>query len=494
MFRGRRATADHRRDPTRRWCPLPTQHAFLRSRHGRRLLRAGNQWGKTTAGVIDLIEHVTGGHVGTAPPDVLSPHPITAWVICASWSQSIEIQRKIWELLPKDLLHPSAEFTAVNGFRGKNPTFRIRHKSGGWSIVRIKTMGQGGLRLASATIQYAWFDEPPESQRIYSEITKRVLRAGRYGRVIMTMTPVNAPVEWIREAAENGTIEDHHARMEPHEYVPMVRTSTGWAPGVTPLRLLDGTVCDQEWISEAIAGTLAHEVPVVCHGEWRMSADAPVFSAFRQSGPRAHVSSAVPRGSVEILLGIDHGVRTHTQVAVLVALADDGSVWVLDEYVGETATTEADDAEGILRMLERRGMRWVDLDQVHGDRAHAGQARGPGVAKKSNEILAKALVAHPRASKHGIKRELSPRIQKAKRGVSNKGGSVEWGCTWLHRAMVRDEFRIHPRCSHGISAILGYDMTPNSAESHWVDGLRYALRPAIWASGAPERLAVHVSV
>lgn len=514
----RRSAAVVEREPTLTWRPLPTQYSFLTSDHPRRLLRAGSQIGKTTAGAVDLIAHVTGENAWR--PDLSTPafinmggrarlaRPgeaggIEAWVICASWSQSVTIQQKIYELLPKHLLHPDTEFDEVKGFRGRNPAFRVRHKSGGWSLVRIKTMGQGGLRLASATIQYAWFDEPPESTRIYSEITKRVMRAGRWGRVILTMTPVNAPVEWIQEAVEADPprIEDHHARMEPHEFCPMVPAGNGrWAHGREPLVLAEGTACDEEWIQAQIADTLPHEVPVVCHGEWRMTADAPVFPLFRTTGPESHVTAALPHGRVDILLGIDHGVRTHTQVAILAFLCrgtgpdDPDEVWVMDEYIGQIETTEDDDAEGILAMLERQDIRWAELDEVNGDRAHAGQGRGQTVAGKSNERLAKALQRHRRARLHGIRAELHPRISKAKRGISNRSGSVDEGCTWIHRAMVRGRFHVHPRCTGLIASIQGYDGVPNSPESHAVDGLRYCLRPAIWRYGGRSKRVMQVAV
>lgn len=469
-----------RRDPRTTWRPLPKQYAFLRSAHRRRLLRAGNQWGKTTAGAVDLVCTVTG--VNPWCPEQETPYACEAWVICASWEQSVTIQRKVYELLPKDLLHPDTQFDEARGFRGRYPTFRVKHRAGGWSLVRFKTMGQGGLRLSSATINYAWFDEPPESTRIYSEITKRVMRAGQYGRVIITMTPVNADVDWIMKAVEQGQIEDHHARMEPDEYVPMVRHGSEWEPGLEPICLDDGTPCDERWIQAQLADTLPHEIPVVCHGEWRMTALAPVFPLFRDE----HITTRVPQGRVELHLGIDHGVRSHTQVAVLSAVVrgsgpdDQDSVAVLAEYVGQVETSEDDDADGILRMLESVGVLWSDLDQVHGDRAHAGQGRGQTVSGKSNEGLAKAISRHRNARKHGIRAELHPPIQRAKRGVSNRAGSVEWGCTWLHRAMVRGRFTVHPRCVHLIASIRGYDGTANSPESHAVDALRYGLRPCIW--------------
>lgn len=493
---------------------------MLRSPHRRRLLRAGNQWGKTTAGAVDLIAHVTG--INPWCPSMETPTASEAWVICASWSQSVVIQQKIHELLPKDYLHPNTFFDPVTGFRGKNPAFRIKHHvrqydedgiwrgryvwDGTWSVVRIKTMGQGGLRLASATIGYAWFDEPPSSPRIYSEITKRVMRAGRFGRVLITMTPVNAPVEWLREMVEveppkRPALEDHHARFTANEFVPMIPAGDGrWVLGEDPITLPDGTVCDETWVQAQIDDTLPHEVPVVCHGEWKMVADAPIFPAFRPSGPKSHVRTTLPEGEARLYLGIDHGLQTHTQVAYLCAVLDWDEayprVWVVDAYVGTWATTEEDDAEGMLAMLERNGLRWADLDEVRGDRAHHGAPKRKSVAVKSNEQLMRALQRHPRARAHGIEPsgKMSRPIERAKEGASNQAPAKDWGCTYLHRLMVRDLFVVHPRCTHLIKALPLYDGRQNTPESHHIDGVRYALRAFIFSKKARSTVPTEVHV
>lgn len=232
-----------------------------------------------------------------------------------------------------------------------------------------------------------------------------------------------------------------------------------------------------------------------------MSADSPVFPHFRVEGDGAHVTDSLPDGEVELLLGIDHGVRAHTQVAVLCAVKRNyeqpelSEVVVLDEYVSADASTEDEDAEGILTMLERSGIRWDELDHVHGDRAHHGSQKRGSIAQKSNSGLTRALERHPRAKEHGIKKgRMHPPIAPAKRGVSNQQGSVEWGATFLHRLMIRSLFRVFRRCVVGIKSIQGYDMTPNSNESHWVDALRYALRPLIYARGGPRRKRPTITV
>lgn len=480
--------------PIEHWTPLPGQLAVLEDPSRFRLFRGPNQaLGKSTCGAVDLICTATGEHPWC--PEVVSPTPVECWVICASWSQSVAIQQKLWDLLPKDLLHPDTVFDEVLGFRGKNPAFRIKHvPSGGWSVVRIKTTQQGGLNLSGATIHYAWFDEPPASQRVFSEVQKRVLKAGKYGRVLITMTPINAPVEWIREAtlpSEDGKpplLVDHHHRLEPHELIPVGRSE--------PIRLLDGTLCDAAWIEQTIRDTLPHEVPVVCHGEWHFAADNPIFSHFYTSGPRSHVVDADPDLEWDLYLGLDHGMRQHAQVALLIGVHWPGGrrgrgrgeppiVHIIDEVVQDVATTEDDDAEAVLAMLERHGLTWQDLRGAYGDIPHHGSNRKGSIAKKSNARLEAALQRHPRAKFHGIRRGNMGKckIENAKRGAAAHAGAPAHACTFLHRLMVRDgHFSVHRRCEHTIKSIQVYDMTPNSEASHLVDCLRYGLKPIIFGN------------
>ena len=457
--------------------PLPGQLAVLKDASSKRLFRGPNQaLGKTTAGALDMLGHATGLHPW-ASPEILSPTPIEAWVNCATWSQSIAIQGKIYELTPKDLLHPRTEFDPALGFRGKHPNFRIRHTSGGYSTIRIRTTKQGGLALSGASIDYAWFDEPPTSSRVYSEVVKRVTMAGRYGRTLLTLTPVNAPVGWIKREAEEGRIVDHHRRLAPEELIPVGSS--------VPLVLPDGTVCDEAWIQTVIEETLPHERPVVCFGEWSFATENPVFTAFRPSGPDSHVLDFRLPASVDFALGLDHGDRDHSEVAILMAIQHGRPaprVWVIDLYQSSGSSHEDDDAEEILRMLERNGLTWNRLKIVYGDRAHHGSNRRGSVAKKSNGRLSAALERHVRAKRHGIRRGyMSPQIRGAKRGVANQPGSVSFGCTWLHRLMLRrGHFYVHPRCRPLIESLQRYRMRPNSEWSHTIDALRYGLRDLIF--------------
>jgi len=428
--------------------------------------------GKTTAGLAEIVFRCLGDHpfLDVAPP------PIEAWVVCASWSQSLAIQNKLWDLVPKHRVHQNTEFDPVKGFRGVNPACRFDNGS----IIRIKTTQQGGLSLAGSTITCALFDEPPKSARIYSEVQKRVMRAGKHGLCALTLTPVNAPTDWLKEAVNAGLITDHHFKLEQKNLIPVGAHE--------PLTLEDGTTCNQAFIDRIISETLPWEVPVVCHGEWSMATVGAVFCDFRDT---EHVTRDKPKGECKIALGIDHGDGAgFSQCAVLVAVDDSGEhprIWVLDMYESQSTTTPDMDAASIRVMLRRHGLDWQHLDYVWGDRAYPG--RRSGASKKSNIDLQKAMareLAIPARSLH-------PEIRTVKRGQNRGRGSVHRGVRFVHYAMIRPgHFHINPRCESLINSLKRWQMRDDEWK-HSIDALRYSLQTWVFSRNRGQAQALRIT-
>lgn len=445
------------------WIPfLPLQERYLRSRSKFRCLRAGNQaLGKTTAALADLAWHALGTH-----PHRACPTPGEYWVICASWSQSVAIQCKLYELLPKEALAPDTIFTNSRGFRGKNPAVEVKHRAGGFSIIRFRTTQQGTLNLAGATIHGALFDEPPSSEEVYAEVTKRVLATD--GWVSIALTPIGAPTDWLKQAVEEGKLEDIHSELTVEALTPR-----GWAHP----RRLGGVLCDDAWIAEVTRQTPTHEVPVRVHGEWEVRVLGRWFDRFRSSGEGAHVHTRQPTGDVRLALGIDHGSSPGKQIALLLAIEDRGEhprIYVVDEYCDrDGSATPEDDAAGILAMLTRHGARWKDLDCAGGDIVHM---RGTG-RQKSNKDLAVQL-----GRKLGIPADaLHPQIRTVKQGRANVRGAVKAASRWLYQVMLRDgHFGVHPRCKRLIEALDRYHPDRDDENKDPVDALRYGLDKWIW--------------
>jgi hypothetical protein len=167
----------------------------------------------------------------------------------------------------------------------------------------------------------------------------------------------------------------------------------------------------------------------------------------------------LPR-ACKIGVGIDHGEHAGSQVAVLLAWNNDG-VWALDEEVSTKATTPADDAKAIRRMLLRNGMDVVNVDVWIGDVNSAGKAQA---GFKVNEVLGYEL-----AKDAGYHR------QSFNIGTPVKGkGSVDYGEKLLNSAFLLHKLWVAPRCLALIKG-LKHSKGAKSDEDlkHALDALRY---------------------
>jgi phage terminase large subunit-like protein len=465
---------------------LPIQERFRKSQAKIRLLRAGNQSvGKTTVLLEDVLDHALGEH--PYRPDG-HENPGEYWIICASWSQSVAIQGKLAALLPPDRVHPDTVFNSTRGFKGKNPCVQVAHRTGGWSTIRFKTGSQDTLDLAGATIHGAAFDEVPK-EPVFSEVLKRVQATG--GWVSVGMTPIGAPVEYIRELVKAGLVEDIHERLTPEQLIPVGHT--------LPRRLPDGTLCDADWIAKIEAETPPHEVDVRVHGGWEIRLVDRYFAPFRSTGEGAHVHEHAPTGDVVLCLGVDHGSRPGKQIALLVAVEegvlDEVStsgvyrrhhrIYVVDEYVDVDGIADPEaDADGILAMLEEHELEWSDLRHAYGDRVHM-KGRGQ---QKSNKDLSAWLAKRLKTPMDAMR----PQLRTVKRGEGRGAGSVSVGSRWLYNAMLRPGgFGVNPRCERLIKALDNYTMADDEFKDP-VDALRYALDAYIFPRTAGPTPTVRV--
>ena len=395
--------------------------------------------------------------------------------MCAESSQSIAIQRKMWELCDPDEVHPDCEFDEVRGFRGRQPVLRLKNGS----ICRFKTTGQRTITLAGATLDGVLFDEPPTSLRLYVEVTKRVMNRG--GLVLLSMTPVNAgPLGWLEELVENGTVEDHHARLTPEALIPVGESQ--------PITLADGAPCNREWVDRVIRETPEYEREIVCHGEWENRAVDRVFTAFNEG----MVSTEQPQGLVEVRVGIDYGSKIGKQYALVMFLRPGlrDEIWCWDETPQSENSDIMADAESIVAALDRSGMSWMDVDMATGDRAYER-----GASRKNNEALHRAI-----CRLLGKNARKVPWIRTAKRTKDTGRRSVDSGIRYLHQAMVAGRFHVHPRCVRLIEALEKWDGRQQQSRSTGqglfvdtqykdpIDAMRYGVEDRVFAP-ARERLA-----
>ena len=446
-----------------RW--TPPQDAWLTSTAPRKLLRAGNQLGKTWSAMAEVIYRATATH----PHYRTHAPPVEVWVVCTSWSQSVSIMRKFWDLVPQAAIRPT-RFDPRNGFGKDNPAVVFLNGS----VVRFRTTNQGPEALAGATIHYVAIDEPCDED-IYRELDRRVMRNA--GSIGITLTPINRPCGWLRTMVEAGNILEVHATLTPANLTP--HGASG------PLRLLDGTPMDQRWIDEQRRITPAMYAPVVLDGEWETRPDGVFFRCFdRARHINANVRLDPQRGVVRWVLGIDYAAadRQYGQVGVLSQvqsyLDDKGRrqelVYVVDMVAMPGIASSEQFAVEVVSLLGRSGIRWRDLHCVYGDNPVASRW-----VEKSNLNTSRAIA-----------RELSipisalaPRILSAKDGGPS-AGAMDTGCRYMYEGVAAGRIMLHPRCELLAKGFEQWDYTRDHALKDVLDSLRYSLKDYIFRLGS----------
>ena len=444
-------------NPLKYWRGTKPQNEFLKDPARIKLLRGGNQIGKSTAGIVELVGRLLGEHPFL---DVPQP-PIEGWLIAHSWEQSKSLMGKLNELIPPHELHPSVEFVPGKGYRGTGAPV-IRFNNG--SILRVKTTQQarGGqtLSLASGTVDAIWVDEPPP-HAVFGEIWARLTRTR--GFCCITMTPIGVPCDWLRKMVETGQVSETVAPLNESNMTPEF-------PGAVPL-------LSQKEIDNLAANYLSIDRDSRIRGDWDsgIPMEGRIFDQFSEE----HVSDQACsiKGDYRFGIGIDHGSDAGSQVAILVAVdisdPKDVFVYVLDEYIAGAETAEVH-ARGIMRMIERNNLSINQITRWTGDRAHGGTRFG---GKMSNKILMSGF-AHVLGYPNGklpfyIRTAFKPRF------------SVYYTCQAIHERMVKKQFQIFPKCKTLIKSLKHWALKSNggldtmSEHKHTIDGMRYAIMPLI---------------
>jgi phage terminase large subunit-like protein len=145
--------------------------------HRERLLMAGNQLGKTLAGGFEIAMHATGFY----PPwweGKVFDGPTVIWA-CGVTNETVRgtVQRVLMGRpdaigtgsIPKLAI---AETTTARGIADLLDTIRVKHASGGYSTIALKSYISGRERFQGETVDIVWLDEEP-SIEIYTECLTR---------------------------------------------------------------------------------------------------------------------------------------------------------------------------------------------------------------------------------------------------------------------------------------------------------------------------------
>lgn len=218
--------------------PYPKQQEFhaaggpLTTRE--RLLKAGNQVGKTWSAGFEHAMHLTGRY-----PDWWAgasfDEPVIGWA-ASETSQSTRdtVQRILlgqpgaWGTgaIPKDAILDIKR--ASHGVADAVETIMVRHGGGGdvqagASRITIKTYDQGRERWQGETLDFVWFDEEPPEDIYFEGLTRT---NARQGIVTLTFTPLKGMSNVVRRFLQEkpaGTVVTNMTIHDAAHYTPEQR-------------------------------------------------------------------------------------------------------------------------------------------------------------------------------------------------------------------------------------------------------------------------------
>jgi phage terminase large subunit-like protein len=206
-----------------------------------RLLKAGNQVGKTWSAGFEHAMHLTGRY-----PDwwkgAVFDEPTIGWAASETGQTTRDTVQRIllgqvgsWGTgaIPKDAIVGDPK-RATGGVPDLVETILVRHGGGGdvqagTSRVTIKTYDQGRLRWQGETLDWVWFDEEPPEDIYFEGLTRTNARGGI---VTLTFTPLKGMSEVVRRflqekptgtAVVNMTIHDA-AHYTPEQRAAIIAT------------------------------------------------------------------------------------------------------------------------------------------------------------------------------------------------------------------------------------------------------------------------------
>lgn len=199
------------------YVPYPKQLEFhaAGAEHRERLLRAGNQLGKTLAAGMEVAMHATGRY-----PDWWTgrrwDRPIVAWAAGITGESTRDNPQRILlgragafgtGSIPKECI---VDTSSSRGMADAIDTIQVRHISGGISQIAFKTYEKGREKWQGETLDFVWFDEePPEP--IYIEGLTRT--NATEGMVFITFTPLLGMSSVVRRFLIDKPISTYDVQM-----------------------------------------------------------------------------------------------------------------------------------------------------------------------------------------------------------------------------------------------------------------------------------------
>jgi phage terminase large subunit-like protein len=313
--------------------PHAGQESVHASNHPHRLLISANRWGKSVCGMREVLWSATMTH-----PYREAVPMRTIWVGFPDFPFYRRVTRQIFlEWLPRHLLID---------FHETEKWARIRRADGGICEIHFLSYDADRMKWQGASVDLCWLDEEcPED--IYREAMARLIDAD--GRMLMTLTPVSG-MGWIYDRlflpAKLGQADIQLFQGALAEYDASLPCGVG--------RVLVPHLSHAKVLRFASSIPDEDERAIRIFGDFRSRSGA----VYKQYRPEIHVVPAFDVPSHwELWLGLDAGY--HGFAASLLAMSDDGRIYVVGEYFSQEEPLRVR-APALWQMV--RGVRPLGID------------------------------------------------------------------------------------------------------------------------------------
>lgn len=197
--------------------PYPYQIRFMNAskQANQRMMRSGNQTGKSYGASYEFAQHITGQYQDYYDGVKIENSGHLYWCIGIDLDSTARVMQKALfgtanariedELgtgsIPKDCI----DFDTITKDGGRIMSARIKHTDGGYNTLQFFGAAQGQDRLMGSVVKFVWCDEEPKhnSMDIYAQCMARTTTTD--GHIMYTCTPEQGMTDLQRMYAEDET-------------------------------------------------------------------------------------------------------------------------------------------------------------------------------------------------------------------------------------------------------------------------------------------------
>lgn len=197
--------------------PYEYQLRFMKAgaKFKQRLMRSGNQTGKSYGASFEFAMHLTGQYQDYYEGERITTSDHTYWCIGIDLDSTARVMQKALfgtanvrlednigtGAIPQDAI----DFASITKDGGRIVSARIKHVDGGYNTLQFFGAAQGADRLMGSVVKGVWIDEEPKhnSMEIYSQCLTRTTTTD--GFILMTATPEMGYTALQRMFAEDET-------------------------------------------------------------------------------------------------------------------------------------------------------------------------------------------------------------------------------------------------------------------------------------------------